>query len=84
MSIDTVAVSMLGPNEASRSVQQPVARKINLEKDIDKSKVQIRGSQYMQNSFNDLADLMQKFNKNVTVSMADKQCQEFIKLHLLP
>ena len=38
----------------------------------------------MQNSFNDLQDLITKFQKNVQVSQADKQCQEIIKQHLLP
>ena len=39
-----------------------------------KKKVQIRGSQFMQNAFTDLVDLIGKLQKNNTVSIAEKQC----------
>ena len=38
----------------------------------------------MNNAFNDLKDLFSKFQKNSSVSQADKQCTEMLRTHLLP
>jgi len=64
MSIDTVAFSVLGPNDASR--QTPAKPNPHRKEGVDHekeegNKVRIRGSQYMQNAFNDLCDLIGKF-----------------------
>lgn len=38
----------------------------------------------MQNMFNELQDLIERFAKNAVVSQADKQCQDLLKMNLLP
>ena len=52
-------------------------------KDIT-NKVRIRGSQFMQNAFNDLQDLIARFTKTPTVSQSEVKCTEMLKQHLLP
>ena len=46
--------------------------------------MRIRGNQFMNNVFNDAKDMIHQFSKNASVSQADKQSTEMIRVHLLP